>query len=43
MAHGKIDFGQYLLHLRTEHNLSQKIVADRLGIDISMLIYKLNV
>ena len=37
MSHGKIDFGEYLHHLRTEHKLSQKIVADKLGIDISML------
>jgi len=37
MGHGKIDFGEYLHQLRTEHKLSQKIVADKLGIDISML------
>jgi len=37
MSHGKIDFGEYLHQLRTEHKLSQKIVADKLGIDISML------
>ena len=37
MSHGKIDFGEYLHHLRKEHNLSQKIVADKLDIDISML------
>ena len=37
MAHGKIDFGEYLHQLRTKHKLSQKIVADKLEIDISML------
>ena len=37
MSHGKIDFGEYIHQLRTEHKLSQKIVADKLGIDISML------
>ena len=37
MSHGKIDFGEYLHQLRIEHKLSQKIVADKLGIDISML------
>jgi transcriptional regulator with XRE-family HTH domain len=37
MSHGKIDFGEYLHQLRTDHKLSQKIVADKLGIDISML------
>jgi transcriptional regulator with XRE-family HTH domain len=37
MSHGKIDFGDYLHQLRTEHKLSQKIVANKLGIDISML------
>ena len=37
MSHGKIDFGEYLHQLRMEHKLSQKIVADKLGIDISML------
>lgn len=37
MNHGKIDFGEYLHQLRTEHKLSQKKVADKLGIDISML------
>ncbi|MCX6293778.1 MAG: helix-turn-helix transcriptional regulator [Sphingobacteriales bacterium] len=37
MSHGKIDFGEYLHQLRKEHKLSQKIVADKLGIDISML------
>ncbi len=37
MSHGKIDFGEYLHQLRTEHKLSQKKVADKLGIDISML------
>ena len=37
MSHGKIDFGEYLHQLRKDHKLSQKIVADKLGIDISML------
>ena len=37
MSHGKIDFGEYLHQLRKEHKLSQKIVADKLEIDISML------
>jgi len=37
MSHGKIDFGEYLHQLRTQHKLPQKIVADKLGIDISML------
>ena len=37
MSHGKIDFGGYLHQLRTEHKFSQKIVADKLEIDISML------
>ena len=37
MSHGKIDFGEYLHQLRKAHKLSQKIVADKLGIDISML------
>jgi transcriptional regulator with XRE-family HTH domain len=37
MSHGKIDFGEYLYQLRRERKLSQKIVADKLGIDISML------
>ena len=37
MSQGKIDFGEYLHQLRKEHKLSQKIVADKLGIDISML------
>jgi transcriptional regulator with XRE-family HTH domain len=37
MSHLKIDFGEYILQLRTEHKLSQKKVADKLGIDISML------
>lgn len=32
-----IDFGTYLYQLRTEHQLSQKAVADKLGIDISLL------
>lgn len=37
MSHGMFDFGIYLHQLRTEHKLSQKIVANKLGIDISML------
>jgi transcriptional regulator with XRE-family HTH domain len=37
MSSGKIDFGEYLHQLRKEHKLSQKIVADKLGIDISLL------
>lgn len=37
MSSGKIDFGEYLLHLRTTNGYSQKIVADKLGIDISLL------
>jgi transcriptional regulator with XRE-family HTH domain len=37
MSHGKIDYGEYLHQLRLEHKLSQKIVAEKLGIDISML------
>ena len=37
MSHGKIDFGVYLHELRTTSNFSQKKVADRLGIDISLL------
>jgi transcriptional regulator with XRE-family HTH domain len=37
MSHGKIDFGVYLHELRTARNFSQKKVADKLGIDISLL------
>jgi transcriptional regulator with XRE-family HTH domain len=37
MSHGKIDFGVYLHELRTTRNFSQKKVADKLGIDISLL------
>lgn len=37
MSSGKIDFGEYMLHLRTTNSYSQKIVADKLGIDISLL------
>ncbi len=37
MSYGKIDFGVYLHELRTTRNFSQKKVADKLGIDISLL------
>ena len=37
MSSGRIDFGEYLLELRTNAGYSQKKVADKLGIDISML------
>lgn len=37
MSHGRIDFGVYLHELRTKRNLSQKKVADKLQIDISLL------
>lgn len=37
MSHGKIDFGVYLHELRTARNFSQKKVAEKLGIDISLL------
>ena len=37
MSHGKINFGEYLFKLRTTNGYSQKKVADRLGIDISLL------
>jgi len=33
----KMSFGEYLYRLRAEHQFSQKVVADKLGIDISML------
>lgn len=37
MSSGRIDFGEYLLELRTSAGYSQKKVADKLGIDISLL------
>ena len=37
MSSGRIDFGDYLLELRTNAGYSQKKVADKLGIDISLL------
>jgi len=37
MSSGRIDFGEYLHELRTTNGYSQKKVADRLGIDISLL------
>jgi transcriptional regulator with XRE-family HTH domain len=37
MSSGKVDFGEYLLELRTTNCYSQKKVADKLGIDISLL------
>ena len=37
MSNGTLDFGLYLHQIRKEHKFSQKIVADKLGIDISML------
>ena len=37
MSHEKIEFGVYLHELRSAKNLSQKIVADKLCIDISLL------
>lgn len=37
MSSGRIDFGEYLLELRTSAGYSQKKVADKLGIDVSML------
>lgn len=33
----KINFGDYLHQLRIKHQLPQKVVADKLGIDISLL------
>ncbi len=36
-SYGKIDFGAYLHELRTASNFSQKKVADKLIIDISLL------
>ncbi|MGB3946749.1 MAG: helix-turn-helix transcriptional regulator [Bacteroidia bacterium] len=32
-----IDFGALINELRLKNNLSQKVVADKLGIDVSML------
>lgn len=37
MSSGRIDFGEYLQVLRTTNGYSQKKVADRIGIDISLL------
>ena len=37
MSSGRIDFGEYLHELRTSNGYSQKKVADKLGIDISLL------
>jgi transcriptional regulator with XRE-family HTH domain len=37
MSSGRIDFGEYLLELRTNAGYSQKKVADKLDIDISLL------
>lgn len=37
MGSENIGFGEYIHQLRTARGLSQKIVADKLGIDISML------
>ncbi len=37
MSKGKVDFGELIHQLRTENGLSQKKVADKLGIDISLL------
>jgi len=37
MSSGRIDFGEYLLELRTKAGFSQIKVADKLGIDISLL------
>lgn len=37
MSSARIDFGEYLLDLRTNAGYSQKKVADKLGIDISLL------
>jgi transcriptional regulator with XRE-family HTH domain len=37
MSQDFIDFGAWLQELRTSRNLSQKLVADKLGIDISLL------
>jgi transcriptional regulator with XRE-family HTH domain len=32
-----MDFGSLISKLRIQHNLPQKLVADKLGIDVSML------
>ena len=37
MSSGRIDFREYLHELRTTNGYSQKKVADKLGIDISLL------
>ena len=37
MSSGRIDFGEYLHELRTTNGYSQKKVADKLGIDTSLL------
>ena len=37
MSHGRIDFGLYIQELRIKNGYSQKKVAEKLGIDISML------
>ena len=37
MSSGRIDFGEYLHELRTTNGYPQKKVADKLGIDISLL------
>lgn len=37
MSYEKINFGLFLHELRTTRNFSQKKVADKLGIDISLL------
>lgn len=37
MSKGKIDFGTLIHQLRTNRGWSQKKVADKLGIDISLL------
>lgn len=37
MSSGRIDFGEYLHELRTTNGYSQKKVADKLSIDISLL------
>ncbi len=37
MSSERIDFGEYLHELRTASGYSQKKVADKLGIDVSLL------
>lgn len=37
LHNGKINFGAYIHELRTQHQYSLKIVADKLDIDISLL------